>query len=218
MSNEFDGFTLPEGAFFPPEFFQLLPDLRTLGEVKVLIVVLSEYLKAGLDARPLTFDEIQELTGLARQTVSTALQRLRTLRAIRRIGALGGTFRYEPRLKESLNFRLPMHDSLHAWESLTETPPMLDENMHEGVQLLNEKCGVSLRVAGDIVTRYPLDTIRLHVSYALAAAEAKMIRKTLAAYVVASIRDNWGPPLGWKEEDEERWYTDEEFEKFFKKS
>jgi hypothetical protein len=110
-----------------------------------------------------------------------------------------------------------MHDSLHAQETISGKSMHDDACMHEGVQLLNEKCGVSLRVARDIATRYPLDIVRLHVSYALAAAEAGMVRKTLAAYVVASLRDNWGPPLGWKEGEQGKWYTDDEYDQFFVK-
>lgn len=216
--DEFLGFSLPEGTFLPPEFLELLPDLRTLGQVKVLIVILAEYLQTGLDARPLTFDEIQALSGLARGTVNTALQELRTLRAIRRIGAAGGSFRYEPRLQESLKIRLPMHDSLHVFEHDQASSKALLDDMHEAVQLLNKKCGVSLRVAEDIARRYSLGDVKRHCSYALAAAEAGVIRKTLAAYVVASLRDQWGPPLGWKEEkEEEHWFTEEEYELYFKK-
>ncbi len=219
--SKFDGFSLPEGTFLPPEFSQLLPELRTLGEVKVLLVILSEYLKAGLDARPLSHDEIQELAGLSRGTVNAALQRLRSpLQCIKRIGAPGGGYRYEPRLRqslESLKFRLPMHESWNHDHDHDQTA-LLDD-MHGVVNLLNEKCGVSLRVAQDIVARYDLDVVRRHCEYALCAAEQGLIRKTLAAYVVASIRDNWGPPLGWKErgKGKERWFTDEEYEKFFKK-
>ena len=215
MGPEFDGFSLPEGTFLPPEFLELLPQLRTLGQVKVLIVILAEYLQAGLDARPLTFDEIQVLSGLARGTVNTALQSLRDLRAIRRIGAPGGTFRYEPRLQESLKIRLPMHDTLHVSEHDQASSKALLKDMHEAGQLLNKACGVGIPTAKDLARRHSLDDVKRHVSYTLAAEEAGIIRKTRTHYVVASLRDKWGPPLGWKKKKEEHWFTEEEYEKFF---
>jgi hypothetical protein len=219
-TEEFAGFSLPEGTFLPPEFSELLPELRTLGEVKVLLVILAEYLRAGLDARALTHNEIQALSGLARGTVNAALLSLRTrLGCVRRIGAPGGGYRYEPALKESLGslrFRPPMHDSLHVFRHEQASQALLDD-MHDSVQLLNEKCGVSLRVAEDIARRYSASDVKRHCSYALAASRGGLIKKTLAAYVVASLRDNWGPPLGWEEGEEKgkRWFSDDEFETFF---
>jgi hypothetical protein len=197
-----------------------------LGEVKVLLVILAEYLRAGLDARALTHDEIQELSGLSRGTVNAALLGLRErLGCIHRIGARGGGARgggyvYEPTLRKSLAsliIRPPMHvQHDHDHEQASQT--LLDD-MHELAKFLNERTGVSMRVCLDVVGRHPADVVRQHIEYALFASAHGQVRKTVAAYFMASIRDSWGPPPGWEEKKgrEERWFTDEEYQKYFLK-
>jgi hypothetical protein len=106
------------------------------------------------------------------------------------------------------------HDHDHEQASQT----LLDD-MHELAKFLNERTGVSMRVCLDVVGRHPADVVRQHIEYALFAAAHGQVRKTVAAYFMASIRDSWGPPPGWREEkgEKERWFTDEEYERYFLK-
>jgi DNA-binding transcriptional ArsR family regulator len=220
--KEFRGFTLPEGVWLPPEFEQLLPELTTRGEIVVLLVVLARYLRPGLDAEPLPFPEIMRLTGLAKGSVSAALKKLADLKLIVR-RRVGSSFRYEPIMSNSLKTRMLMHeheachDHEHASSSKHDAHACASRvencDAERAAALLVEKCGVAQWVAEDLAARHPPETIQQHVAYALYLAEHGGFKRSITAYVVASIRDGWGAPKGYKKE--ERWYTDEEFEKYF---
>ena len=70
----FPGFSLPDGAWIPPELIYLLPNISE-ARLKVLIVVLYHNLQVG-GAEPLSLTDIEAMTGLARSSVSSALSSL----------------------------------------------------------------------------------------------------------------------------------------------
>jgi hypothetical protein len=228
--TEFPGFSLPQGTYLPPEFEEILPEIRTLGELKVLIIVLARYLQAGLDAQPLTFDQIQEATGLARQTAYDGVQRCLLKGTLRR-RKVAGTYAYEPCLKTSAilkNRTSCMHESLHQTLDSTSTDDMhaLESRIQRQLAIqkaLVERFGVAARVAEDIARNRDPAYVDKHMGYAWFAMNQGYV-KSPAAFVVASIRDDWGPPLGYEEgsmegNDKKKkcWFTDEEYELYFLK-
>jgi hypothetical protein len=217
VTVKFNGFSMPEGSFFPPEFRELLPDIDTVAELKVILYLLDRYFQAGLDAQPLTLDQIQEATGLSRYGVNEGLKRARQRGTIKR-RCIGGRYGYEPNLDRSLKIRLSCHESSSFPDSFpkpSDTHASESELRAQIYKALVAEFGVSARVADDIATGREVEYVQRHIDYARAAV-ASGFAKSRPGYVVASIRDDWGPPLGYVEPKEKaRWYTDEEFELFF---
>ena len=221
MPQKFPGFTWPEGSYFPPELRQLLPSIKRLADLKVLLCILDSSFQSGLDSRPLTFDEIQVLTGLARGSVNTGLKKLREAGYIKRLAA-GDTYAYEP----SLRIELPCHDSLHM-DSDEDTTSLKDEHAWESNSLRREvfnalvsEFGIASRVAQDIAANREPEYVMRHINYTRYELEAGFQPRNIAGFVVARIRDDKPMPLGYEEGGKqkkrgERWFTDEEYEMYF---
>ena len=69
----FNGITLPEGAFLPPEVIQAMPYM-TGAELKVTVAALSRTSTVG-GGEPITLDDFEDLTGLSRPAVLSGLKR-----------------------------------------------------------------------------------------------------------------------------------------------
>lgn len=67
----FPGFTIPDGAFLPPELIYLLPNMSE-AELKAVIAVLYHNTQVG-GAEPLSLSDIERITGLSRPSVTGAL-------------------------------------------------------------------------------------------------------------------------------------------------
>jgi hypothetical protein len=234
--SKFPGFSLPKDTFLPPEFWDVLPGIKTMSELKVLLVVLREYFRAGLDAQPLPVDRIQLLSGLARKSATDGLQRARVCGTIIR-RRMGGTYGYEPRLREaaqanerdSSGSEPPcMHESSHDLSSAFSS----DEHDHalefknsqqlrrEVYRVLVVEFGVACRVADDIATKRDPNYCLKHIEYARYEVQTGFSPDKPAGYIVARIRDDRPAPLGYEEgkvwpDGVKRWYTPEEFEKYF---
>ena len=72
--SAFRGFTIPDGAYLPPELIYLLPYISG-SKLKVVIVVLYHNLQIGHE-EPISLTDIERLSGLARSTTVTALSTL----------------------------------------------------------------------------------------------------------------------------------------------
>lgn len=104
MKN-FDGFTIPDGAWLPPELMYLLPDL-TGAQLKITVAVLYHNLQVG-GGQALSLTDLENLTGLSRQSVSTATTQLeKDLQILERI-PVGRSFAYVPMVK---NLDYPSQD------------------------------------------------------------------------------------------------------------
>lgn len=69
----FNGFSLPDGAWLPPELLYLLPFFSSLSQLKIILAVIYHQAQVG-GSEPLTLDDIQRLTGIGgRSTVTQAL-------------------------------------------------------------------------------------------------------------------------------------------------
>jgi len=190
----FKGFSIPDDIKFPKELREIIPGIKTLAELKLLLIILDAYFQAGLDAQPLTFDQLQERTKLARQSVNDGIKKLVASGYVQRLTA-GDTYAYEP----SLESRLPCHESLdsdnqkldshdiehdHAWQSRIYTT-------------LVQEFGVASRVAEDIALNRDLGYVQQQIDYARYEIDAGFQPKRPAGYIVARIRDNRPMPLGY---------------------
>lgn len=223
MTDKFQGFSIPQGTFLPGEFEQVLPFLKTHGEIATLLVILFEYLRPGLDAMPLTIDQIESASGLSRPTITKAIRKLMQNGFIRRIPS-GQTYLYEPEVmsisKETL---LLMHHESSCIASATSKH--LDDASGDEKNFLLAKlksCGVAARVALDLIEHYEEEHILKHIGYARFKQNRGQIKYTLAAYVVAAIKDDYAMPAGYQDEPTEEhnhstWFTQEEYDTFFVK-
>jgi hypothetical protein len=119
-----------------------------------------------------------------------------------------------------------MHDTLHP--DITEkTSHYVNNHADESeiqtrlLRALTEEFGISARVATNLVATYDPAHIQVHLEHARYARTAGLIQRNRAGWLVASIRDNWPPPVGYADAataaatPTRRWYTDEEYEQFF---
>lgn len=107
--DDFSGFSLPDGAWLPPELLYLLPLFSSLSELKVLIATIYHYMQVS-ENEELTLNDLEDLTGLSRQSVVTAIKKLLGdndygLQFLERTQQ-DRTFTYRPYLDESLKVRL----------------------------------------------------------------------------------------------------------------
>jgi len=68
----FTGFSLPDGAWLPPEILQLLPEISTKAELKILIAAIYETMNARGPA-VISLGDFEALTGLSRKAVSRGI-------------------------------------------------------------------------------------------------------------------------------------------------
>jgi predicted transcriptional regulator len=94
--SNFTGFSLPDGAWLPPELIYLLPNISG-SELKVLAAVLYLYMQVG-SGGPTSLRDIEHLTGLSRPTVSTTLDSLLASQVLER-QAQGQSYIYMPVVK-----------------------------------------------------------------------------------------------------------------------
>lgn len=103
--NGFAGFTLPDGAWLPPELIYIIP-LLSESQLKCAVVGIYHYMQVG-GAEPLSLSDFERLTGLSRQSVITALKALIGLQELKGgqivqifdRQAVGRTYVYAPRVK-----------------------------------------------------------------------------------------------------------------------
>jgi hypothetical protein len=192
----------------------------SLAELKVLVYVLDAFvLRGGWEPVPLTLDQVQDGTGLCRQSTVEGMRRARQRGLLRR-RSVRGRYEYEPEGLGGGESRLQcVHEHEHVHDDIQE-----HEDVHvtsestfdkaQAYRVLTEEFGVAARVAEDLAARFDVGAVMRQVEYARFEVAQGRVRST-AGYIVARIRDCWGPPAGYGEQKSGRWYTDEEFEQFF---
>lgn len=197
-TNIFKGFTLPDGAWLPPELILLLPKLNQ-SQIKVLLVIIYHNTQIG-GQEPVSITYLQSLTGISRPSVTKALKQLLTSKLILR-NEIGQSYTYEPlvkifyhQVKELVNKedreKEDKTDSLSL--SLTE----------EQINLLNllRQNGVYIKTAFNIVENYDPEFIAVHLDYYSYALKIRMANGP--GFLVNSIKNEWGPPLGFYDDDD----------------
>jgi hypothetical protein len=201
----------------------LLPRIKSLAELKVLLCILSEFVRAGQSPVPITLDVLQMATGLSRQAVVDGLNRAMNNDLVRR-QIVRGVNEYQVNILSGIKSRLPCMFNIHDKQNIEHC---LYEHVHvceslsrqQVLRVLIEEFEVSSRVARDIVERNDPELISRQIQYArYDIARGGINRK--AGYIVARIRDNWGPPPEFSaanaaQPEPKRWYTDEEYEAYF---
>ena len=192
---------------------------HTLAELKVSVFVLDAFLQCGCRPVLLTIDQVQAGTGMARASAVTGLRRAREKGLLNR-HRVDGRYEYEPSGFRGSSSGLT-HE--HDHECMIHE---CDINIHESWQsnfscrevnrVLTQEFGVARHVAADIAARLDPEKVMQQIEYARCEIERAHIRKP-AAYVVARIRDRRPAPAGYGQPPQ-RWYTDEEFERYFVKT
>jgi hypothetical protein len=257
----FLGFSVSSQQEWPPELAALLPYITSLSELKVLVFVLDICLHAQLAPVPLTLDQIQRGTGLARQSTVTGLRLAREHGLLERT-RVGLTYAYQPRLSRQPPVPLRPTDrpqcvcdmnhnnnsngkQTHVGQSNDDDGAAADARRqgpvsqqtaadtgslyHQLYLQLVQEFHVAAQVAQNILQTHDLAQVAQQMAYARLEIARGGIRRH-AGYVVARIRDNWGPPTAtaygarqgqragtWRRPAaaRPRWYTDEEFEIYF---
>lgn len=240
----FDGFSLPDGAWLPPEILHLLPQISTLAELKILIAAIYETMSSRGPA-VISLGDFQALTGLSRKAVSRGIQAAIKRGTLRRHPA-AGTYIYHlhtilpdtPPPSHRGTTPLPAADKTTHKQvtsaapeattapSSTETSPdgatpaphvlhecnngLLhpDQSHADGVTpplpsperlaLIREmrSLGVALKVALNIAGRYEPEYLTEKLQQCRFAIERKLAHNS-AGWFVASVRQDWQPPLGY---------------------
>ena len=186
--KNFKGFTIPDGAWLPPEMIDLLPDLDK-SHLKVLIVIIYNHVQLGGNS-PTSIRDLTYLTGLAKQSVITALNQLLEAGLILR-EELGQSFIYEPQVQNlDHQVRLSKDRGLNLDDS-----PLLDSSKL-GVLKTLRSCGLYAKTARKVADEFEVEVIERHIRHYEYAVNKKWAQGP--GWLVLSIKENWGPPIGYK--------------------
>jgi predicted transcriptional regulator len=231
VTNRFAGFTIPDGAFIPPELIYLLPNISG-AKLKVLIVVLYHNLQIG-GGEPLSLTDIENLSGLrSRQTVISAVHELMDDGMLERY-PVGNSFCYAPvvqlldypgknerQIVQKLDHLDKTVQKLDHPEQLSESDRELNLNLNTLNNSLSDSeenglkirlvqqlrsAGVYLKTAQDIVRKNDQATIEQHLKYYEYALRANLAQGP--GWLVASLKEGWGTPLGYQENNGRQSYT-----------
>lgn len=240
--GSFPGFSLPDGAWLPPELLEILPDINTKSELKVTIAAIYETLRLGVVEAIISLSDFEALTGLDRKSVSAGIRHAVKRGTIRR-QEVGNTYLYRLHFNQYTspagrgNFPLagrgktgqvgvetPQDEGEtgqvggdfppHVVNACTSTTPLVDIQQDKQTALLREmrQLGVVLKVAQKLVAKYDLDYLREKLEQARYAVEAK-IAENGPGWFVASVREDWQAPLGFDDREATQCKTTEDREK-----
>ncbi len=213
----FDGFTLLPDSAWPAQLVLLAGRMRSPAALRVLLFLFERYFLSDRQPIPLTIDQIQAGTSLSRGGAVSGLHRLLAGGLVER-NQVGNRFEYQPLLDPGPDAGLPCTCNIPSYSSqssLTEEATCLLGEREEVYRLLAEEFEVQPRVARDIADRRDPKQVKRQIEYARIDVARGQVRNR-AGYIVARIRDNWGPPPGHSPlPKQERWYTDEEERLYF---
>lgn len=188
--TDFNGFTLPESAWLPPEMIDLLPELSK-SELKILIVILYNHTQIG-DNSPTSIRDLEYITGLSRQSAFTAVKQLLEAELIVRFKT-GQSFIYEARVQ-----KLGHQVKLSKSDESNNDSTLLDSTKLNLLKTLRS-CGVYGKTARKVVDEFDIEYIQTHVDFYEFA-----IRKGWAhgpGWLINSIKENWDAPIDYKTTD-----------------
>lgn len=148
----FNGFTLPDGAWLPPELLYLLPTL-SYAQLKVTIAAIYHHAQVG-GSEPLTLNDFEDMTGMTRSPIVKALTWLLGdnddgLQVLERI-PIDRTYAYQPRmdLQQSRLTRLSSKDE--STYSTLNLPESLLTRLSEGQALRESERELILKAFKDL--------------------------------------------------------------------
>lgn len=197
----FEGFTLPDGAWLPPELLYLLPGLSG-SQLKVTIAVLYHNMQVG-GSENLSLTDIENFTGLSRQTVNDCLQYLVRDEILDR-EPVGRSFAYFPIVKKpdcsvkkidpsGRGVSIDSGDS-----SITILTDSLSTKTVETVEIIKQlrAAGIFLKTAQGLVDQFPPERISQAMAFFHHAMATSLAQGP--GWLVLAIREGWEAPLGWK--------------------
>lgn len=179
--NKFSGFTLPDGAYLPKELLDLLPDLSK-SELKVLIVVIYHSTQTGA-SEPISQRDIQALSGLSIQSVSTGITSLLEKNIITQT-RISNTFAYDIQILE------------HQVKA-SKIDIELDNTKLSILRDLRT-FGVYNKLARTFVSEHDTEYLLRHIDYFKFALHRGYARGP--GFLCLSIKEDWGPPLGYSKQ------------------
>lgn len=211
----FRGFTIPDGAFLPPELIYLLPHISE-AKLKVLIAVIYHNTQIG-GGEPLSLTDIERISGLSRQSVITATRSLVDDDGMLERQKVGNSFTYTLVVKVVQNLDYPAggkvvknldqsatvklsseSESLESFNSLSDSLNSggNGQNFVQTVSKLQKlrSAGVYLKTAQALADKFDEETIDRHLGYYRTALENKMAQGP--GWLVSSLKENWPAPLG----------------------
>jgi hypothetical protein len=105
----FEGFTISDGAWLPPELIYLLPFLSG-SKLKVVLVVIYHKMQVGGE-EPVSLTDLQNLTGLTRETVSIAARELVQEDGILYRTQVGRSYSYDLTIRKSDSYEITVRKS-----------------------------------------------------------------------------------------------------------
>lgn len=211
------GITIPDGAWLPPELIFVLPRL-TESQLKVLLVVIYNDLQTG-GSEPTSLSTLEVMTGLARSSIHGGINYLLDAGWIEK-RTVGKSVVYSASVRIS-DTKLSKKDSRLINNSLTDSLNLtmcpnsgqlnvktgqmntkFGQDDYERFGLVSEirTLGVYFQTAMKLVEEFDEATIRRHIDYYAYALEKRMAGTP--GYLVLSLREKWGPPLGYKEKED----------------
>lgn len=207
---KFPGFSLPDGAYLPPELIYLMPHISG-GTLKVLIAILYHNLQVGGSENP-SLSDLEKYTGLSQRQLVRITTELLEEGIIER-QAIGKSYTYglvinrydkmsietrqmsykESRESESKLINLNIKDSLS--DSLNLTGEANDK-----MSLLKKlrACGVYLKTAQAIVEANTPEEIEQQLEYYRYALKANLAQGP--GWLVLALKEKWPAPLGYAPE------------------
>lgn len=219
----FSGFSIPDGAFLPPELIYLLPNMSE-AELKVTIAVLYHNTQVG-GSEPLSLRDIERITGMAHSTVINALRDLLEKHFLERRRE-GQSYVYLPKIRTSTNFVLPLVRNSDSPSELRESESLININsLSDSLNLTSgesgtkfvlvqdlRQAGVYLKTAQDLIEKNSEETIRQHLEYYRHALKLNLAQGP--GWLVMSLKENWGAPLGYDEREKNGGMSKAELEKW----
>lgn len=204
-SASFDGFSLPEGAWLPPELVYLLPSLKG-SQVMILVVLLYNQLQIGGE-EPTSLTDLQHLTGLSRQTVITSLDPLMGSGMVERI-PIGQSFAYRVLVKFLDHKLSKLKLSSRESDSKTLLTDSLNLDSPKIVQLVKKlrAAGVFLKTAQAMISQHSPEKIEQHLDYYEYALGRGMAQGP--GWLVLSVKEDWGAPLGYHKNGRRKYDTE----------
>lgn len=225
--GDFLGFSIPDGAWLPPELMEILPDISTKSELKVIIAAIHETLRVGVVEAIVSLSEFEALTGLDRKSVSAGIRRAVKRGTIKR-QQVGNTYLYRLHFNTHTlpagRGKFPLttqgetgQDGVDLPQNGGETgqdgvdlPPLvvnactsttlpIDKQQDKQAALLRKmrQLGVVLKVAQEMVHKYDVDYLTEKLEQTLYAIEAGLCTGGGPGWFVTSVKENWQEPLGF---------------------
>lgn len=206
-NNTFDGFSVPDGAWLPPELIYMLPSLG-MAQLKILIILIYQQLQIAGSAVT-TITDLENMTGLSRVSITQTLEELRSQSLIER-EKVGKSYAYRPTVKlvyrSSVNL---VYSELST--KLRESDSKLINSLSDSLNLTPligklRSIGVYLKTAQAIVSEHSAEEIELYLRYFEYALKNGLAKNS--GYFVLGIRESWGPPLGFEQPETAKKYAE----------